>query len=168
MRGKALSEEELTWQMREFVDFYHGSMPGESLPYPGLIAALDRLQDAGLKLAVCTNKPEMLAKRLLDGLGLRDRFAAVSGGDTFSVRKPHAEHLLSTVANAGGVAERAVMVGDSLNDILVARNALVPSIAVPFGYSDVPIESLSPDRIIKHFDELTPELVRTLLGRDKK
>ncbi|KSV89835.1 phosphoglycolate phosphatase [Sinorhizobium fredii USDA 205] len=168
LRGKALSEEELTWQMKEFVDFYHGSMPGGSLPYPGVIAALDRLQDAGLRLAVCTNKPEMLAKRLLEGLDLIDRFAAISGGDTFSVRKPHAEHLLSTVANAGGVAERAVMVGDSLNDILVARNAAVPSIAVPFGYSDVPIESLSPDRIIQHFDELTPELVKTVLGREKK
>lgn len=168
LRGKALSEEDLAWQMKEFVDFYHGSMPGDSVPYPGLIAALDRLQDAGLKLAVCTNKPEMLATRLLERLGLLGRFAAISGGDTFAVRKPHAEHLLSTVANAGGIAERSVMVGDSLNDILVARNALVPSIAVPFGYSDVPIESLAPDRIIQHFDELTPHLVETLLARQRK
>ncbi|HXV30721.1 MAG TPA: phosphoglycolate phosphatase [Sinorhizobium sp.] len=167
LRGKTLSEEELAWQMKTFVDFYHASMPGESLPYPGLIAALDRLQDAGLRLAVCTNKPEMLARRLLEGLGLLDRFAAVAGGDTFSVRKPHAEHLLSTVANAGGSAERSVMVGDSLNDMLVARNAAVPSIAVPFGYSDVPVEDLSPDRIIRHFDELTPELVKTMLNRRK-
>lgn len=168
LRGKTLTEAGLDWQMKEFVEFYHGSMPGESLPYPGLVEALDRLQDAGLKLAVCTNKPEMLAKRLLHGLGLAGRFAAIAGGDTFSVRKPHAEHLLSTVANAGSSAERAVMVGDSLNDILVARNAAVPSIAVPFGYSDVPIESLSPDRIINHFDELTPDLVKSLLDRKAK
>ncbi|MBP2238189.1 phosphoglycolate phosphatase [Sinorhizobium kostiense] len=168
LRGKTLGEADLAWQMKEFVEFYHGSMPGESLPYPGLVEALDRLQDAGLKLAVCTNKPEMLAKRLLDGLGLAGRFAAIAGGDTFSVRKPHAEHLLSTVANAGSSVERAVMVGDSLNDILVARNAAVPSIAVPFGYSDVPIESLSPDRIITHFDELTPDLVKSLLSREPK
>jgi phosphoglycolate phosphatase len=168
LRGRTLGEEELTWQMKEFVDFYHGSMPGESLPYPGLIAALDRLQDAGLKLAVCTNKPEMLAKRLLEGLGLLGRFAVVAGGDSFPVRKPNAEHLLSTVANAGGRAERSVMVGDSLNDVLVARNASVPSIAVPFGYSDVPIESLSPDRIIQHFDELTPDLVETVLRQKAK
>lgn len=167
LRGRTLSEEELARQMREFVEFYHASMPGESLPYPGLIEALDRLQDAGLKLAVCTNKPEMLARRLLEGLGLIGRFAAIAGGDTFSVRKPHAEHLLSTVANAGSSADRSVMVGDSLNDILVARNAAVPSIAVPFGYSDVPIENLLPDRIIRHFDELTPELVQTLLDRNR-
>lgn len=167
LRGKTLTETELDRQMKEFVELYHGSMPGDSLPYPGLVTALDRLQDAGLSLAVCTNKPEMLARRLLEGLDLIDRFAAIAGGDSFSVRKPHAEHLLSTVANAGGHAERTVMVGDSLNDILVARNAAIPSIAVPFGYSDVPIETLSPDRIIQHFDELTPELVKTMLDRRK-
>jgi hypothetical protein len=56
------------------------------------------------------------------------------------------------------------MIGDSANDILVARNAGIPSIAVPFGYSDVPIETLEPGLIIAHFSELTPELVETLLG----
>ena len=79
------------------------------------------------------------------------------------MRKPNAEHLLRTITNAGGLAERSVMVGDSLNDFLVARNAAVPSIAVPFGYSDVPVESLEPTKIIGHFDELTPELVSALL-----
>jgi phosphoglycolate phosphatase len=39
----------------------------------------------------------------------------------------------------------------------------VPSIAVPFGYSDVPVSSLDPDVIITHFDELTSELVERLL-----
>ncbi|NRQ14881.1 HAD family hydrolase [Ensifer sesbaniae] len=163
LREKPLAEDVLEWQLREFVDFYHGSMPGDSLPYPGLIDALDRLSGAGFKLAVCTNKPEKLAKRLLERLGLIERFAAISGGDTFEVRKPNAEHLLRTVTNAGGRAERSVMVGDSLNDFLVARNAAVPSIAVPFGYSDVPVESLEPTKIIGHFDELTPALVSALL-----
>ncbi|MEI2302142.1 HAD family hydrolase [Ensifer sp. MJa1] len=162
LRQKPLNEALLERQLKEFVDFYHGSMPGDSLPYPGLVDALDRLSDAGFKLAVCTNKPEGLATRLLERLGLVDRFAAISGGDTFEVRKPNADHLLRTVANAGGLAERSVMIGDSLNDILVARNAAVPSIAVPFGYSDVPVEKLEPTVIIRHFDELTPALVTGL------
>ena len=55
------------------------------------------------------------------------------------------------------------MIGDSANDILVARNAGIPSIAVPFGYSDVPIESLQPTHIIKTFSELTPALVDELI-----
>ncbi|HZG30353.1 MAG TPA: HAD hydrolase-like protein, partial [Ensifer sp.] len=59
----------------------------------------------------------------------------------------------------------SIMVGDSVNDIVAAQNAGIPSVAVPFGYSDVPVETLNPTRIIGHFDELTPELVRSLLGK---
>ena len=54
--------------------------------------------------------------------------------------------------------------GVDSNELLVARNAGVPSIAVPFGYSDVGIETLGPNRIIYHYDELTPELVEGLLA----
>jgi phosphoglycolate phosphatase len=165
LRQKPLDEALLDRQLKEFVEFYHGSMPGDSRPYPGTVDALDRLSGAGFKLAVCTNKPEGLATRLLERLGLIDRFAAISGGDTFEIRKPNADHLLRTIANAGGTAERSVMVGDSLNDMLVARNASVPSIAVPFGYSDVPVESLDPTVVIRHFDELTPTLVNDLFDR---
>jgi phosphoglycolate phosphatase len=165
LRGAPLSESDLDWQMKEFIDFYHGSMPGESIPYPGVIDAMDRLSAAGLTLAVCTNKLEMLARSLIGGLGLTERFVAITGGDTFPVRKPDAEHLLSTIRLAGGLPESTVMIGDSLNDMLVARNASVRSIAVPFGYSDVPIHTLDPDHIIDHFDELTPDLIERLLAR---
>lgn len=165
LRGKTLSSDDLDWQMKEFVDFYHGSMPGDSIPYPGVIEAMDRLAAAGYTLAVCTNKLEMLARSLLDGLDLSPRFAAITGGDTFDVRKPDAQHLLSTIRLAGGVPEKSVMIGDSLNDILVAKNASVRSIGVPFGYSDVPVESLAPDLVVRHFDELTPDLIERLIAR---
>jgi phosphoglycolate phosphatase len=165
LRGHTLSSTDLDWQMKEFIDFYHGSMPGDSFPYPGVVTAMDRLAAAGYTLAVCTNKLEMLARSLLEGLGLASRFAAITGGDTFAVRKPDAEHLLSTIRLAGGAPEKSVMIGDSLNDILVARNASVRSIGVPFGYSDVPVESLKPDLIVHHFDELTPGLIEQLIAR---
>ncbi|QRM55689.1 HAD family hydrolase [Sinorhizobium sp. BG8] len=165
LRGRKLSPEDLKRMLATFVEHYAAGMPGASVPYPGLTAAMDRLASAGYALAVCTNKMEMLAKRLIDGLGLRDRFAAITGGDTFTVRKPDAAHLLETVRLAGGNPERTVMVGDSLNDVLVARNAGVPSIGVPFGYSDVAIETLGPTQVITHFDQLTPALVEQLLAK---
>lgn len=164
LRGRPLGEADLLWQMREFIDHYKRAMPGESMPYPGLVQALDRLQAAGFTLAVCTNKMEALARTLLDGLGLTRRFAAITGGDTFPVRKPHAAHLLSTLDLAGGTAARAVMIGDSLNDILVAKNAGVRSIGVPFGYSDVAIASLNPDSILEHYDQLDGGFIQRLLG----
>ncbi|MCF3642777.1 phosphoglycolate phosphatase [Rhizobium sp. TRM95111] len=165
LRGRTLSEPDLARMLGVFVEHYAAGMPGLSAPYPGLVEAMDRLSAGGHRLAVCTNKLEMLAKRLIQGLGMTTRFAAITGGDTFAVRKPDAGHLLGTVRLAGADPARTVMIGDSRNDMLVARNAGVPSIAVPFGYSDVPVESLEPSHVIAHFDELTPDLVAGLLAR---
>jgi phosphoglycolate phosphatase len=92
----------------------------------------------------------------------------VTGGDTFAVKKPHADHLLGTIARAGGAPSRAVMIGDSVNDIRAAQNAGVPVIAVPFGYSDKPVESFDPDLTIDHFDQLSAELVGDLMAADNR
>ncbi|RUL96312.1 HAD family hydrolase [Rhizobium chutanense] len=163
LRGHPLESDALPPLVERFVAHYAGNMPGRTEPYPGLIAAMDRLKSAGYHLAVCTNKMESLALGLLDKLDLTYHFAAISGGDSFEYRKPDARHLTGTIDRAGGDIARTVMIGDSVNDIAVARNAGVPSIAVPFGYSDVPVSSLDPDKIIMHYDELTPELVERLL-----
>ena len=163
LRSHPLDENELPDMLDRFIEHYLAHMPGESRPYPGLLDALDRLRSAGMRLAVCTNKMESLARPLIEGLGMSRYFAAITGGDTFAVRKPYAEHLTGTVRLAGGEIARTVMVGDSLNDLKVAVNAGVPSIGVPFGYSDVPIQTLDPTVLIGHFDELTPELVESLL-----
>lgn len=164
LRGNPLDESELPAMLDRFIAHYLAGMPGESRPYPGLTASLDRLRDAGMMLAVCTNKMESLARPLIEGLGLTGYFTAITGGDTFAVRKPDPGHLTGTVELAGGDIRRTIMVGDSLNDLKVAANAGVPSIGVPFGYSDVPIQTLDPTVLIGHFDELTPELVISLLG----
>jgi hypothetical protein len=116
-----------------------------------------------MKLAVCTNKTERLALRLLDSLGLTSRFAAITGGDTFAVKKPHGDHILGTIERAGGTAANSVMIGDSINDILAAQNAGVPAIGVPFGYSDKPVETFNPVAVISHFDELQAALIRQLI-----
>jgi phosphoglycolate phosphatase len=164
LREVDLSEDELPGMLDRFIVHYRSGMPGQSRPYPGLIAALDRLRAEGFRLAVCTNKMESLARPLIESLEMTGYFSAIAGGDTFAVRKPDAEHLIGTIRRAGGDKARTVMVGDSLNDFKVAANAGVPSLAVPFGYSDVPVETLAPTRIIGHFDELTPELVTRLIA----
>ncbi|CCM75869.1 HAD family hydrolase [Rhizobium mesoamericanum] len=164
LRGHPLSEDELPALLNRFIAHYTDTMPGHTAPYPGLVEAMDRLTSAGCKLAICTNKLEGLARSLIEKLELSRYFDAITGGDTFLVRKPDAQHLLGTIDRAGGHARNTVMIGDSINDILVARNAGVPSIAVPFGYSDVPVETLGATRVITHFDELTPALVDELIA----
>lgn len=165
LRGRPLPDGRLGELLDIFIQHYLDGMPGESLPYAGVVRSLERLKAEGFRLAVCTNKLERLALPLLKGLKLDVYFDAIAGGDTFPVRKPDAAHILRTIESARGDATASVMVGDSVNDILAAQNAGIPAIAVPFGYSDVPVETLNPTRIIGHFDELTPDLVRSLLTR---
>lgn len=137
-----------------FLDIYAGRIAETSRPYPGAIAALDRFAADGWRLAVCTNKLERHSRLLLTAIGIADRFAVIAGQDTYGVRKPDPRHLQETIRDAGGDGARAVMVGDSEVDVQTARAALVPVVAVDFGYSRIPVVDLAPDRVISHFDDL--------------
>jgi len=130
--------------------------------YGGILNALDRFAAAGYIFAVCTNKLEWLSKKLLDELGLSRRFAAICGADTFGVSKPDPAILRQTLARANGDLKSAVMVGDAGTDVGVARRAGIPVIGVEFGYTEVPIAELKPDRLIGHMREL-PGAVDSLL-----
>jgi phosphoglycolate phosphatase len=149
-----------------FVAHYADHIADRSRPFPGVEAALDRLAREGCLLAICTNKLEWLSLKLLDALGLRGRFAAVCGADTFRVSKPDAAILHGTLARAGGSADRAIMVGDTTTDIAVARAAGIAVIAVDFGYSPTPVAAFAPDRVVSSFARL-PEAVFALLGTEK-
>ncbi len=137
-----------------FVTHYGEHIADRSCLFPDVEAALDRLAAAGHRLAVCTNKLERLSKLLLQKLNLAGRFATICGQDTFGVQKPDPQVFRATVTRAGGNPKRAIMVGDSITDIRTARAANVPVVAVDFGYTDVPIANLNPDRVISSFVEL--------------
>jgi len=148
-----------------FVTHYAAHIADRSRAYPHVESALDRLAQAGYRLAVCTNKLEWLSRSLLDSLHLAGRFAAICGQDTFGVQKPDPEFFRQTVRRAGGDPERAIMVGDSATDIRTARAASAPVVAVDFGYTDVPVATLKPDQVISSFAAL-PQAVADL-GRAK-
>lgn len=162
MRGITRSEADIDHMLDRFLVFYADNIAIESRPFPFLLETLDQLAASGVRLAVCTNKREDLSRRLLDALGLTDRFCAIAGRDTFAVCKPHPEHLVGTIRLAGGDIERAIMIGDSDTDIRTARAAGVPVIAVTFGYSSVPVASLNPDAVIDHYGEFRGALARVL------
>ncbi|MCA0276539.1 MAG: phosphoglycolate phosphatase [Proteobacteria bacterium] len=161
---KALAGEEHERMHDIFLDHYTLNIPGRSQPYPGVVAAMERFADAGYLLAVCTNKYETLARNLIGGLGLADRFAAITGPETFGIRKPDPRHLTETIAMAGGDASRAVMVGDSVTDIDTAKAAGIPVVAVDFGYTDRHVSEFEPSAIISHYDELTLGLAEKLIA----
>jgi phosphoglycolate phosphatase len=161
--GIRLDKPEADQLYERFLEHYAAHIADSSAPFPGLIPALDALTAQGHVLAVCTNKLEYLSRLLLDRLGLTERFAVIAGADTFKVHKPDAGHLIGTIERAGGHVERAIMVGDSVTDVLTARNARVPVIVVPFGYTDTPAAELGGDVLIEHFD-LLPQTVERLLS----
>ena len=138
---------------RRFVAFYSDNIAEGSVPFPGLLPLLDRLKAEGIAMAVCTNKLEGLSNQLLAALGMAHYFGAVIGPDTLGIAKPDPRPFHEAVARLRLRAPRAVMVGDSETDILTARNAGVPVIAVPFGYTPRPVSDFNPDRLIAHFDE---------------
>ena len=154
LEGRTTSPDDITRLTGDFVDYYAAHIADASRPFEGLDGALDELGALGYRFAVCTNKLEWLSKRLLDQLGMSSRFSAICGADTFGVSKPDPAILQQTVARAGGQLSAAVMVGDAGPDIGVARRAGVPVIGVSFGYTDVPIADLKPDRLINHMREL--------------
>jgi phosphoglycolate phosphatase len=150
--GRAIDAATLERLFVDFLAHYNAHIADGTTLFPGVIACLDRCAAAGWRLAVCTNKMEHSTKLLLGKLGVLDRFAFVCGQDTFGIGKPDPKPFVETVRAAGGVLESAVMVGDSKTDVAMARAAGAPVICVDFGYTDVPVAELGPDRVVSHFD----------------
>ena len=145
---------------RAFLDYYAAHIAVHSQPFPGALDMLDALDAMGVKAAIVTNKQERFAELLFRELGLRDRFAALLGGDSLGPgkAKPAPDLIHEMIARCGG--GRAVFLGDSHFDIDAAKAAGIPSIACSFGFMMQPVETLGADAVIDHFDELIGVLRR--------
>jgi phosphoglycolate phosphatase len=161
--GEPLAADEVGGLVSRFIEVYRGRIASESRPYPHLTPALDELSAGGARLVVCTNKRTDLSLALLDALEMTHRFAAVVGADGTPAAKPDPRHFLAAIEAAGGDPARALMVGDSLNDVASAKGAGAPSIVVSFGYTEIPAHELGADAVIDDFAEL-PAVARRLLS----
>jgi phosphoglycolate phosphatase len=126
--------------------------------FDGVEAALEILARAGARLGVCTNKPQAPTDRLLAALDLARHFAVVIGGDSLTVRKPDPGHLLAVLDRLGARPERAVLVGDSANDVAAAAATGLPCVLVSFGYTQTPAHELGAARVIDHMRDLPAAL----------
>jgi phosphoglycolate phosphatase len=106
-----------------FLALYDERSLDYTVPYDGIVDTLAWLAAARKSVAVLTNKPSRAAERLLEGLGLRQHFSEVIGGDTPCGRKPDPAGLLHLVAAAGVKIEETLLVGDSPIDLQTARRA---------------------------------------------
>lgn len=148
-----------------FIARYLAHIADESRPFPGVVATLEALGDAGAKLCVCTNKRTDLSVALLDALDLTRHFQAVIGADLTPAIKPDPRHLMVAVEAVGGDVARTVMVGDAATDAGAARAAGAGLVLVSFGYTEIPAQELAPDVLIHSFPDLTEACVTLLTHR---
>jgi phosphoglycolate phosphatase len=104
--------------------------------YPGVGECLRQLQRMQLPLAVVTNKQQRLARGLLERLALGKYIDVLIGGDSCERRKPDPQPLQVACTALGVDTAQALMVGDSVNDVLAARAAGMPVVCVPYGYNE--------------------------------
>lgn len=152
--GREGDEAEIDRQYPLLLEAYSGAIAVHTRLYPGAMEAVAALEASGHNVAICTNKPEALARQLLSDLNVLDAFAALIGADTLPVRKPDPEPLREAVRRAGGDPAIACLVGDSDTDRNTARAAGVPSILVTFGPSGEDMAALDPEVLLEHFDHL--------------
>ncbi len=153
IEGQAPNHEAVQSAAHMYLEEYEAHLLDSTRLYDGVGEALRRLWWASF--AVVTNKPERFSRRILEGLGIADRFCAIIGGDSMPERKPDPAPLFKAMALCGASPAEAVMVGDSPVDIRAGKAAGVFTCGVIGGFRGrAELESARCDLILSSFAEL--------------
>jgi len=145
--------------IRLFREEYGNHLLDQTRLCPGVEEALKRLSWASF--AVVTNKPEGFSRRILDGLGIGNRFCAIFGGDSVEKRKPHPEALLKAMSAGQAAPSETAMVGDSGVDIEAGKAAGVTTCGVLGGFRPrEELEAAGCDLLLESLFEL-PDYFRS-------
>lgn len=143
VRDETLDAPSLASAVQRFLGHYTSNLSRRNYPYPHTGQTLTDLAADGWRLVACTNNLKASARKLLSDQGLMRFFALGAGPDTFGVAKPDPAHLLHCLPDGGP----AIMIGDSEPDILAAKAAHLPVIAVAWGYSPRSVADMAPDAV---------------------
>jgi phosphoglycolate phosphatase len=153
--GEIPESAELDEMTEHFVADYENHATDLTTLFPNVSGTLRILTENQVPMGICTNKPQAASLKVLNHFGLSSVFQAVVGGDQLpGVRKPNPRHLMAVLDILNIAPKDAVMIGDSPNDIDVAMNAGVTSVAVSFGYRRVPVIEMGATHIIDDFADL--------------
>jgi len=145
----AVGDAELADVLPRYQTHYAAILGRETVPYPGVVAGLERMAAMGLPLAVITNKATRFVRPHLALAGIEPFFRVVIGGDDLPLKKPHPAALLHAARALGVEPAQMLMVGDSGNDAQAARAAGCPVLIVPYGYNEgTPVQNLDADGIV--------------------
>lgn len=122
--------------------------------FPGVLETLHTLRDQGHTLAVATGKSRRGLDRVLRQLNM-ERFFHGSRCADETVSKPHPMMLLQLLQEFGEQADNCVMVGDTEYDMDMARQALMPRIAVSYGAHHIDrLKPFEPEVCLDHFPHI--------------
>lgn len=148
-----VDDADLEVMRQHFQRYYFEHIADFSRPYTGMSDMLEHF--ATKKKAVLTNKPQEFSDKLLERLGICKYFSMVVGGQTNLKLKPEPEGLIKILQHFAVQPSRAMIIGDSENDILAGKAAGTFTCAVTFGFR--PLETLlplHPDIVINSLVEL--------------
>jgi phosphoglycolate phosphatase len=141
-----------------FMAYYREHKLDHTHVYDGIMEALatiQRVADGQLRqMAVLSNKPVGPSRAIVEALGMKDFFFEVYGGNSFPTKKPDPLGARQLMAQAGCRPEETLLIGDSSNDILTARNAGLWSLGVTYGFAPQSLALTPPDISIDHPREL--------------
>lgn len=155
------AEDDMEGALAAFLSAYAANLTRATVAYPGAAEVLKTLAAAGYRLAVCTNKPEAHARTILARLGLDRQLTMIIGGDSVpGARKPDPQMLAPILAACGVTAAAAVMIGDSITDVRLARAAGMPVILRAGGYATQPAATLGANAVVDDLGELPAAIER--------
>jgi phosphoglycolate phosphatase len=139
--------------MAAFMEHYNANSTTLTRPYPGVVECLANLQDSGVALGICTNKPTAPARQVCDALDLSRFFDVIVGSEPEQPRKPDPSPLLRAVRALGVRSGQVLYVGDSDIDHDTAKNAEVAFCLFSGGYLKDPIADLPPDQVFDSWSD---------------
>lgn len=142
-----------------FLAHYRRHLLDRTRPYPGVSELLAELSRMGVRVTLLTNKPADLTEKIIDGLGLRQMFAAMVAGDTLAKKKPDPTGALYLCRVVGVQAHQSMVVGDSMIDVETAKAAGAKSCGVTWGFGGAKVAEAGPDHLIDAPGELLPLLL---------
>tara|TARA_B100001996_G_C18634393_1_gene583097 strand:- start:395 stop:1084 length:690 start_codon:yes stop_codon:yes gene_type:complete len=149
---KKIEDQKIKNEMvKEFIDYYGKNIMKESKLVNGVEDFLKWCRLKKISMAVCTNKQEHLAIDLLKKIKIYDYFEYVAGGNTFEICKPNPKHLTNIVEILNGDLKKTLMIGDSENDTIPAKEASIPVILLNNGYTEKNVNEMHYDHLIKDF-----------------
>ena len=160
LEGRAMSVEDIDRLTSDFIDYYAAHIADASRPFEGW-----RPRSTSCGAGISVRGVHQQAGMAVETAARRARPEPAVFRD---LRRRHVRRLQARPGDPaadGGPCRRAyrraIMVGDAGPDVGVARRAGIPVIGVEFGYTDVPIAELKPDRLIGHMRDL-PAAVHSL------